>query len=80
MKDEECMKGRRKGRRKEKTAEKERVLVGNEEVNGQGNTDVENRNVVLLGCARIWKMDQSQFCLLCCSLVIIIHFILDPRK
>jgi hypothetical protein len=29
MKVEDCMKGRRKGRRKEKTMEKERVLVGN---------------------------------------------------
>jgi hypothetical protein len=34
MKVEKCMKGRRKGRSKEKTMEKKRVLVGNEEGNG----------------------------------------------
>ena len=34
MKVEECMEGKRKQRRKEKTMEKERVLVGNEEGNG----------------------------------------------
>jgi hypothetical protein len=63
-----------------KNSGEERVLVGNEEGNGQGSTDEGTRNVVLLDCVRIWKMRRLQFSLLCCFLIVIIHFSLDPRK